>query len=1096
MSLIETWRGEIYLPALPERRMRVGENAVIQRPFLGAATSAGISQSQEDKNHQIIRTNLQPPFDQMLLRRKGAKRVRTPLPVLIAPEFSGAEIPEKMNLEWESLNDLETYADNPERVLENWVNKFSFRTEDQDAGLPGLRPPQIAALHAISAHFAIGTEFDPATIVLPTGTGKTETMLAAQVYLRPKRTLVMVPSVALRAQIGLKFATLGILPKAQVVPAEIARPRVAILRSGIRDVEEAGRLIEHANVIVALPNSLNASSPEALSFLVEQCTDLVVDEAHHISAATWASIRDFFKGKRVVQFTATPFRRDAKRVDGKIIFNFKLGDAQDAGYYCPINLRTVEEYGDENLRDRAIARVAIQALRTDLADGLNHVLMARADSKDRAEEIAKIYAELAPDLPSAFVYSGPGRTRENQETLDRLRDFGPTGIRIIVCVNMLGEGYDLPNLKVAALHDTHQSLAITLQFIGRFTRNGGTTNIGEATVVTNIADPKAEAKLAELYAEGADWDKIIKRLSEERIAEELRLQDVVEGLKEKGTLHEQLSLWNLRPRFSIQIYRTSCLEWDPALYKTGLRAKDESWYALDEKKGLLVAVVHRQETVDWGNYQTLEDSTYDLLLMWWDRQNGALFIYASDYNGLRTERLASIVTADNARLVSGTPIFQILNNVQLPLAKSLGSSRIGAISFTSYFGPNVTEGLATIEKSQAELNNIACIGYEDGERVLWGGAKRKGKIWQTKAGSISEWIEWCGRTWKKVSDETSTAPNITTDFLRPTLLEKPHDSYAIAVEWGEHAQTTYKDQSILFSDQEVPLYFVDLDVDAIQESGAIDIRISSGSLNSVYRLTISQEFSGGYQHQKLSGPDIRFKKANKDVVPLVEHLAIDPFIVRYADGSYSYNCYHIATKLDAGTFSASRLEAWDWSGVALNKESMGKSRATGTIQYRAFRELEAEFDLVFNDDGSGEAADLVGLKEIDETTIKLCLVHCKNAHDAKITRDIRNFYILCGQAQKSASIKHRGMNRLYNDLRRRHETWAREGQSRFLKGDMKKLAFFRDKSRRARLEFEVILVQPGASASSINDDALRLLATTELYLQKTAAAEFRVIVSP
>ena len=282
----------------------------------------------------------------------------------------------------------------------------------------------------------------------------------------------------------------------------------------------------------------------------------------------------------------------------------------------------------------------------------------------------------------------------------------------------------LPNLKIAALHDTHKSLAVTLQFIGRITRKGDDKTIGEATVVTNIADPEAERKLGDLYAEGADWDKIIKRLSEERIEQELRLQDVVAGLKSKGTLHNQLSLWNLRPRFSTQIYRTRCLPWSPTLYTQVLKSKDESWYALDEAQNLLVAVVHREEPVDWGNYQTLEETNYHLLVMWWDQANQALFIYASDYEALRTEQLASIVTGDNARLLSGTPIFQILNNVELPLAKSLGSSRVGAISFTSYFGPNVTEGLASIEKAESELNNIACIGYENGDRVLWGGAKR------------------------------------------------------------------------------------------------------------------------------------------------------------------------------------------------------------------------------------------------------------------------------------------------------------------------------------------------------------------------------------
>jgi hypothetical protein len=299
-----------------------------------------------------------------------------------------------------------------------------------------------------------------------------------------------------------------------------------------------------------------------------------------------------------------------------------------------------------------------------------------------------------------------------------LYDRGANGSRIVVCVDMLGEGVDLPNLKIAALHDTHKSLAVTLQFIGRITRKGANASIGGAIVVTNIADPEAEKKLGNLYAEGADWDKLIKRLSEERVEQELRLQDVVRGLKSKGTLHAQLSLWNLRPRLSTQIYRTSCAQWFPAEYAQVLKAKDQTWYALDESQNLLVAVVHREDQVDWGNYQTLEETSYHLLVVWWDKSNNALFIYASDYEALRSEQLVKIITGDKSTLLAGTPIFQILNNVELPLAKSLGSSRVGAISFTSYFGPNVTEGLASIEKAESELNNIACLGYEDGDRVL------------------------------------------------------------------------------------------------------------------------------------------------------------------------------------------------------------------------------------------------------------------------------------------------------------------------------------------------------------------------------------------
>ena len=62
-----------------------------------------------------------------------------------------------------------------------WRESVRFRAEELDSHqsvqLSGLRPPQIGALHAIGSHWSLYR--DPATIVMPTGTGKTETMLAA-----------------------------------------------------------------------------------------------------------------------------------------------------------------------------------------------------------------------------------------------------------------------------------------------------------------------------------------------------------------------------------------------------------------------------------------------------------------------------------------------------------------------------------------------------------------------------------------------------------------------------------------------------------------------------------------------------------------------------------------------------------------------------------------------------------------------------------------------------------------------------------------------------------------------------------------------------
>ncbi|QRM40489.1 DEAD/DEAH box helicase [Rhizobium rhizogenes] len=1099
MTLFPKQLGTIELPPLPERKVKVGGNWVVQSPFRGASSRARIAPS-HFKGHDLITTELTDPYREVLIRHKGARKIRSHLPVVTAsPPLSYDEQPTEFTLQWDSLGQLETYADTPEKVLESWVNIFDFRTEDEKAGRAGLRTPQIAALHAISAHFAVGTEFEPAIVVLPTGTGKTETMLATQVYRRLNRTLVLVPSDALRSQISGKFISLGVLPDATVVPHEIACPRVAVIATGIKSVDDAREILKLANVIVSLPNSLEASNQEAVAALIEGSTDLFVDEAHHVSASTWLSIRDRFEGKRILQFTATPFRRDTKRGDGKVIFNYKLGDAQAAGYYRPINLQTVEEYGDVEARDRAIAEKAIAALRHDRDDlKLDHLVMARTKSKERAETIGALYAELAPDLKPVVVYSGSGRLVANREAMAKLFDRGPNGSRIVVCVDMLGEGFDLPYLKIAALHDNHKSLAVTLQFIGRFTRKGDPTKIGDATVVTNIADPEAERKLADLYAEGADWDRIIQRLSEERIAEELRLQDVVYGLKGgEGTLHDQLSLWNLRPALSTQFFRTKCDTWTPTAYQKILPNAAESWFSYSEDDEVLVAVICRADEVGWGNYQNVLNTIYDLLIVRWDKDAGALCLYSSDYQGVRSERLAQIITDDDTQLVSGAPIFNILNNVELPLVKSLGSSRIGAISFTSYFGPNVTEGLALIEKAQSELNNLACLGYENGERVIWGGTQRRGKVWQQKSGTIAEWIAWTKATWAKVTAKGEEQANVIRDFLKPEKLSAAYGSPPIAVQWGEQAQQRFNDrQSVVFGVIEASLYEVDLELGHIGPNGEIHVRIVSDKSSAEYSLTIREDLPGGYRHDHVSGPPVRFQVGNGEPIELPEYLLKDPFVVHYADGTYSYNCYHIPANLSAGLFDRDRLEAWDWTGIPLNKESMHKIGDQATIQYRTAEMLKSEYDVVFNDDGCGEAADLVCLKDIDEETIKLCLVHCKGAHGGRISQDITNFYTVCGQAQKSVATKHAGLPTLYRDLKRRQEIWVREGANRFIKGDMKQLAYFKEKARRSKSEFDMVLVQPGGSAATITDDALRLLATTELYLFKTTQAKLRVIVSP
>ena len=102
-----------------------------------------------------------------------------------------------------------------EEIDKSWRGIFRFIEEDNENGLPGLRSPQAGAIHAwlSSQH----TRKDRATIVMPTGTGKTETMLGIMVAAQCRKILVTVPHDALREQISSKFLTLGKLHEFEIV---------------------------------------------------------------------------------------------------------------------------------------------------------------------------------------------------------------------------------------------------------------------------------------------------------------------------------------------------------------------------------------------------------------------------------------------------------------------------------------------------------------------------------------------------------------------------------------------------------------------------------------------------------------------------------------------------------------------------------------------------------------------------------------------------------------------------------------------------------------------------------------------------------------
>jgi hypothetical protein len=118
------------------------------------------------------------------------------------------------------------------QVHSSWSDGIAYRheqlNEDGSVRRTGLRIPQIGALHGIAAHWTLGN--DPALVVMPTGTGKTEVMIAAAVESQSNRVLVIVPTDPLRSQTAEKFLSYGWLKRIGIV-GDIPTPVVGALSS-------------------------------------------------------------------------------------------------------------------------------------------------------------------------------------------------------------------------------------------------------------------------------------------------------------------------------------------------------------------------------------------------------------------------------------------------------------------------------------------------------------------------------------------------------------------------------------------------------------------------------------------------------------------------------------------------------------------------------------------------------------------------------------------------------------------------------------------------------------------------------------------------
>ncbi|WP_143828812.1 DEAD/DEAH box helicase [Dyadobacter fermentans] len=979
-------------------------------------------------------------------------------------------------------------------IAGTWPRSFRFAAQEYDAqGKPigdrkGLRPPQLGALYAIGSHWTQNSSI--ATVVMPTGTGKTETMLSALAAFPRGPMVVAVPSKALRNQTTRKFLTFGLLRKLTLLPEEVENPIVGLLSKqpgGENDLA----IFEDCNVVVSAMASLTGGKAKNLaSKIANRSGVLIVDEAHHVAATSWSDLRSAFSGKYTLQFTATPFREDGKLVDGDVIYSYSLRKAQEDGYFKPIKFLPVHELHQDSADD-AIAHLACKTLREDLAVGNNHLIMARCSKIDRAQEILMLYRVHGSEFSPQIIHS---ELQDSQERINRLI----TGdSRIAVCVNMLGEGFDLPPLKIAALHDPQKSLAPLLQFTGRFTRTSG-EHLGDATVIANITDTNISSALERLYSEDSDWNVLLSEMSSEASRDHAQLVDFLNSSISLGEDREDapsISHHLLRPVFSTLTY--NCPAFSPKKFHEAISKDVEVtrvWLHVDSQT--LYFVTRSKVRVKWSRSKDLVETDWHLFVLHFDEKRNLLYLASSD----KTSNHAKLAAAVGATtIIDGEPIFKSLGNIGRLVFNNLGVSKHGRrnLSYAMYTGANVRDALTFAAAPGSRKANLSGSGWERGKHVTIG-CSYKGRVWSKESGTIPQLIGWSEAVGEKLLDATITTEEIIENVLIPIEVTSLPDGEIMGIEWPFEILRQSEDRvDLSLGGKEIPIYLCDIQLSSVDRAGnsiRFELLDSQADVLGTFDLKIGGP--QGFEVVRVSDEEIIFHVGSKEFIA-ESYFSDYPPLVRYfdlteLDGNLVLrpeNPYNFELPEDS-------LDPWDWVGVDITRESIWKDgfERRNSVQWAAAQKfINDDFEVVIDDDGPGEAADLVCLKE-EAHFIRLVLVHCKFSKSEQAGNRVGDVAEVASQAIRSAKWAGR-----FKELCRHITNRARRpstGHRTFvLNGNIADVNKLLRASRFKEVRPEIVIVQPGISRTTVSGSQKMLLAAAASYIKETVGVELVVACS-
>lgn len=926
-----------------------------------------------------------------------------------------------------------------------------------------LRTAQLGAIYSLMAHWSLSN--DVATIILPTGTGKTETMLVATLGGKADRTLVIVPSIELKNQIADKYATWGILRKLGVIPENTPNPVVLTLNQTLEDnhLEE----IELADVVISTPAFFARANSDTQSKVKKLFTHVFFDEAHHVKANEWESIKQLFKDSKIVQFTATPYRNDRKPIEGKIVYNYPLAKAIEDGCFSKISLVTVNE-SHPRKKDKAIADTAMQRLLEDRENGFTrHCMMVRTETLPHAEELLLNYKKWFPEEKIILIHS----KIPNKKLL--INSIKQGEYSIIIAVDMLKEGFDYPDLKIAAVHEMHKSLAVLLQFIGRFARTQ--EGLGDASFVVNYADENISLELDNLFQDGSGWEKVISEIADAKKQQAESFLSFLQGCKPYSGFDSpdiELNPKLVYPALSCVCFKSEKVNWDNFKEAFNLKKHALSQPHINSEENVFYFTIQKREKVKWVRTTKLKDQTWALIAMHYDESSKLLFIGCSDKK-FDIDLLAEKISDNTSKRIDGDVVFRSFDSI-----KRLSLVHAGVFKpanhlhrYSRLSGSDVTDVLTKFkEGSRVKKSDFVGVGFRDGFPTSIG-ASVKGKIWSpARVGNLKEWKEWCLKIGKLVTDNTIDTNQLLQDSATTTqLTEYPENINVLATDWA-----------VELYDRIHRLTFEMANKQSFMLSEGVIKFLNCNGQTANFLLSVFDEsvpFSvvlGGENGHSIIGLDeskITVEGLKSNPVSLKQFFQENPPTM------FLLNCSTIAgsihtdySKTDILTFPDNQIETLDWEGVKYKIESLyknGEKRDDSIQEYMMKQLVGRGATVVFNDDNAGESADIVAIFKEDEL-IRFEMVHCKYSKGEKAGARVSDLFEVCGQAIVSLRYKWKPED-LLKHLEIRNSTGVLAGK-RFYHGDISDIDEIKTALKYSDVEFEFAIAQPGVEKSALTTE--------------------------